>query len=88
MTLVPALPECPECRKALSIVVHEWYADDCPDCEIRRLAYLPSAELTQELDEIEHKQGHTARVRIYQRLRVEKARIAVLNEMMPKRAKA
>lgn len=79
---------CPECVLALRRVVHQWYAPDCPDCSIRELAYLSSEDLTKELDDIERKDGLTARHRIYARVKVEKARIAVLSAAMPRREKA
>ncbi len=79
-------PACEQCDEATRKVVWRYYASGCADCEVRELAYLCGEELTRELDEIERKDGLTARHRVYARVRAEKARIAALAYAMPRRA--
>jgi len=71
---------CPECLRALQRAIHTRYSNRCPQCDIRRLAYLTPEARERKLDAIQHLTSYAARARIAEEVRVETARIVALQQ--------
>jgi predicted nucleic acid-binding Zn-ribbon protein len=71
---------CPNCLKALQLVVHEEFTDRCVPCGIRRMAYMDGDERQRMLDAIQHVHGPDTRAEATRMVREECARIRALRE--------
>lgn len=81
-------PSCPECTAALQKVVHRVYAEGCYGCTWRALAYMPADERERYFDKVCHLCGPRARDELRRNVDLERARIAHLAQLMPKRERA
>ena len=77
--------QCAECLRALQRVVHQHYSDNCSGCVIRRIAYMKVDERERWLDRVQHLGGMDDRREAKRLIDQERARIAALAVLMPRK---